>query len=131
MDSGLQGRVVLVTGGSSGLGAAAAERLLGEGANVAICGRDPERLRVTADRLTADHLSPDRHPAHRGELLAVPADVTVPNQLSRFVDAAVARWSRIDALVNNAGTGGARPFESITDEQWQADLDLWARPSRR
>ena len=114
MDLGLQGKVALVTGGSSGLGAAAARRLIAEGANVGICARDETRLADVAAQLSAGP----------GEVLAVPADVTQPDQIERFVTSAHDRWGRIDALVNNAGGGAARPFASITDQAWEADLEL-------
>jgi NAD(P)-dependent dehydrogenase (short-subunit alcohol dehydrogenase family) len=114
MDLGLQGKVVLVTGGSSGLGAAAARRLIAEGANVGICARDEARLADMAAQLSGGP----------GEVLAVPTDVTRLDQIERFVTSAHDRWGRVDALVNNAGGGAARPFDSITDQAWESDLEL-------
>ena len=93
MDLHLNGKVVLVTGGTDGLGAALANRLVEEGARVAVCGRDPGRLAASEQRLRDAG----------GEAVAVQADVTRPDDLERFVNAAVARWGRIDGLVNNAG----------------------------
>jgi NAD(P)-dependent dehydrogenase (short-subunit alcohol dehydrogenase family) len=114
MDLHLRGSVVLITGGTDGLGAALAERLVEEGARVAVCGRDPERLEATRTRLA------DRG----GDVLAVPADVTDPEQLERFVDAAVERWRRIDGLVNNAGRSAGAPVEQLSDAEWTSDLEL-------
>ncbi len=114
MDLELQGKVVLVTGGSDGLGAATAQRLVAEGASVAICARGGERLGAVAERLRADG----------GDVLDVSADVTDPDAVQRFVGAAAERWGRIDALVNNAGVSAASPFERIDDEAWEADLSL-------
>src|SRR5258705_1519974 len=111
MDLELSGRVVLVTGGTDGLGLALAERLVAEDAHVAICGRDRERLESTAKSLGDDNI-------------AMRADVTSPSDLAAFVEAAVSRWSRIDGLVNNAGRGAAGPFEAVTDEEWVGDIDL-------
>jgi len=114
MDLHLRGSVVLITGGTDGLGAALAERLVEEGARVAICGRDPERLEAARARLS--DLSSD--------VLAVRADVTHPDQLAAFVTAAAERWQRIDGLVNNAGQSAAGRIEEIADEAWTADLEL-------
>jgi len=111
MDLNLRDRVVIVTGGTDGLGAALAELLAEEGARVAVCGRDRERLATTAARL--------------GDAgLAVPADVTVPADLERLVNATVNRWGRIDGLVNNAGRSSAARIEEVDDETWLADLEL-------
>lgn len=114
MDLELGGKVVLVTGGSEGLGAAVARRLVREGAKVALCARGAERLEATATALRAEG----------GDVLAVQADVSKPFQVEHFVDAAHARFGRVDALVNNAGTAAARPFMSVTDMEWEEDLNL-------
>ena len=114
MDLCLTGRVVLLTGGSDGLGLAAATLLVAEGANVAICGRDEARLKDAASALTDGP----------GEVLAIRADVTDADDLAAFVDGALERWGRIDALVNNAGTASAGRFELVTDAEWEADLGL-------
>lgn len=114
MDLELQGKVVLVTGGSDGLGAALASRLVDEGASVAICARGAERLRSVADELRA----------RGGDVIDVPTDVTDPDAVCRFVEAAGERWGRIDALVNNAGVSAAAPFDRIDDDAWEADLEL-------
>jgi NAD(P)-dependent dehydrogenase (short-subunit alcohol dehydrogenase family) len=114
MDLELSGKVVLVTGGSEGLGAAVCNRLVWEGARVALCARNPQRLEATAATLRAQG----------GDVLALPTDVSRPEELERFVAAAHQRWGRIDALVNNAGSASARPFLSVTDEEWEQDLQL-------
>ncbi|MCL9761777.1 SDR family oxidoreductase [Frankia sp. AiPa1] len=114
MDLQLVGRVVLVTGGSDGLGAALVRTLAAEGARVALCGRDISRLHAVAEQAAAGP----------GETLPVVADVRDPAALARFVEAAVERWGAVHALVNNAGASSAGPFETHTDEIWQADLDL-------
>ncbi len=111
MDLELEGRVVLVTGGSDGLGAAACERLVKEGARVALCARREEPLRQVAERLG-------------GDALAVRADVSRVDELERFVAAAAERFGRVDALVNNAGRSAAGALEDVSDEEWQADLEL-------
>ncbi len=114
MDLGLTGQVALVTGGSDGLGRATAERLAQEGAAVAICARGAERLRAVAERIRG----------RGGTVLEVEADVTRPADLERLVAATLARFGRLDILINNAGTSAAHPFEQVDDAAWQADLDL-------
>lgn len=114
MDLQLAGRVVLVTGGSEGLGAAVCERLVQEGARVALCARNPQRLEATAATLRG----------LGGEVLAVPADVSRAQDVERFVAAAHERWGRVDALVNNAGSASAKAFLSVTDAEWEEDLQL-------
>jgi NAD(P)-dependent dehydrogenase (short-subunit alcohol dehydrogenase family) len=114
MDLHLNGKVVLITGGTDGLGAALADRLIEEGTRVAVCGRDSGRLAAAEQRLR-----------DAGEnALVVQADVTRPADLERFVDAAVARWGRLDGLVNNAGKSAAGRIDQTSDEDWIADLDL-------
>jgi NAD(P)-dependent dehydrogenase (short-subunit alcohol dehydrogenase family) len=114
MDLHLNGKVVLITGGTDGLGAALADRLVEEGARVAVCGRDPGRLAATEQRLRDAG----------GDALVVQADVTRPADLERFVAAAVDRWGRLDGLVNNAGRSSAGPVDQVSDEDWIADLNL-------
>lgn len=114
MDLHLRGCVFLITGGTDGLGAALAERLVEEGAKVAVCGRDPERLAATRARLSD----------LGGDVLAVSADVTQPDQLAGFVTAAAERWQRIDGLVNNAGRSAGGRIEQVTDQTWTDDLEL-------
>jgi NAD(P)-dependent dehydrogenase (short-subunit alcohol dehydrogenase family) len=114
MDLHLEGKVVLITGGTDGLGAALAGRLVEEGARVAVCGRDPGRLAATEQRLRQAG----------GDVVAVPADVTRLPDLERFVEAAASRWGRIDGLVNNAGKSAAGRVDQVSDEVWAEDLSL-------
>lgn len=114
MDLQLTGKVVLVTGGSDGLGAAVCNRLVWEGARVALCARNLRRLEATAATLRAQG----------GEVLALPADVSRAEDLERFVKAAHERWGRVDGLVNNAGSASAKPFLSVTDQEWEEDFQL-------
>jgi NAD(P)-dependent dehydrogenase (short-subunit alcohol dehydrogenase family) len=114
MDLGLDGEVVLVTGGTDGLGLALAEVLVAEGAHVAVCGRDASRARAVEERLLAAG----------GDVVAVAADVSVAADLERFVQVALDRWGQIDGVVNNAGRSSAGGIEATPDEEWQADYDL-------
>jgi NAD(P)-dependent dehydrogenase (short-subunit alcohol dehydrogenase family) len=114
MDLHLDGKVVLITGGTDGLGAALAGRLVQEGARVAVCGRDPGRVAVTGQRLREAG----------GDAVALQADVTDATSLQRFVGAAVSRWGRLDGLVNNAGQSATGRVDQVSDDEWSADLDL-------
>ncbi len=114
MDLNLAEKVFLITGGTDGLGLALAEGLVDEGAAVAVCGRDEERLRSALAKLEDGG----------GDVLAQQADVTRAEDVEAFVDAAVARWGRIDGVVHNAGRAAAGRLESVGDEEWDADLRL-------
>lgn len=110
----MQHKVILITGGSDGLGAATAQKLALEGASVAICARGADKLQAVADGINAAG----------GKALAVATDVTKTDQLEHLVNQTLEHFGRIDALVNNAGKAAAVPFESVTDELWSEDLDL-------
>jgi NAD(P)-dependent dehydrogenase (short-subunit alcohol dehydrogenase family) len=114
MDLGLRDKTAIITGGSDGLGLATARRLAAEGAAVAICGRDAERLAGAAAALRKDGAA----------VLEVACDVTRPEDLARLVSQTVARFGGVDILVNNAGTSAARAFHAVDDAAWQADLEL-------
>ena len=114
MDLELDGKVVLVTGGTDGLGLALAAQLVAEGASVAVCGRDAERLRRAEAGLQGG----------RGDVLALRADVTDPTDLEAYVEAAVSRWGRIDGVVHNAGRASAGRIDLVDDATWAADIEL-------
>ena len=115
MDMGLEGKVAVVTGGSEGIGKAAAWRMADEGAAVVICARRADVLEAAAEELRA---------STGGDVTAAPTDVTQPDQLRRLIDGTAERHGRLDILVNNAGTSAAGFFGDISDEAWSADLDL-------
>ena len=116
MDLGLADSVAVVTGGSSGIGLATAKLLLGEGARVAICGRNPQRLAAATSQL--EELRP-------GAVLAASCDVLDANAVNRFART-VAEWSGggVDLLVNNAGQGRVSTFADTSDAQWREELEL-------
>ena len=114
MKLGLEGRRALVTGGSKGLGTAIARELVSEGVHVAICSRSEDEIMAAAEELRSSG----------AVVYAQPADVTDPDQIRDFVARSAKELGGIDFLVNNAG--GAHPgnFETLTDENWIADLDV-------
>jgi NAD(P)-dependent dehydrogenase (short-subunit alcohol dehydrogenase family) len=117
MDLGLTGRKAIVTGGSKGLGKAITAELIAEGASVVICSRHVDELAATAADLA-------KAADGAGTVHAVPCDVTDPDQVLSFFDAAIAALGGLDILVNNAG--GARPgqFGTLTDADWHADIEV-------
>ena len=115
MDLGLKGKVAVVTGGSSGIGLAAAERLLADGAKVAICARGKDRLEAAAGTLAG---------THGDAVFAAPCDVLDKSQVLQFRDAVLAKFGRADILVNNAGQARVSTFADTSDEDWEAELRL-------
>ena len=115
MDLGLNGKVALVTGGSEGIGKAAAKSMAAEGAMVVICARRPDVLEKAAGEITE---------ATRAEVAPIPTDVSQPDQIEQLFGKIIETYGRIDILVNNAGTSAAAYFEDVSDDAWQADLDL-------
>jgi NAD(P)-dependent dehydrogenase (short-subunit alcohol dehydrogenase family) len=108
----LRDRVAFVTGASRGLGQAIAQRFGAEGARVVLAARDAAACERHAETMRS-----------RGqEALAVACDVVDRDSVARAVDATVARFRRIDVLVNNAGLGGATPLADPDDARWDAIL---------
>jgi NAD(P)-dependent dehydrogenase (short-subunit alcohol dehydrogenase family) len=103
MGSSLQGRHALITGGGTGIGAAAAEYLNAEGARVSLLGRRMEPLQQTAERLGG---------------YAVACDVTQPEQIGHAFDEARTINGPIDLLIVNAGIAESAPFHKMTRESW-------------
>ncbi|MFZ5823070.1 MAG: SDR family oxidoreductase [Bacillota bacterium] len=115
MDLGLKGKVAVVAAASKGLGKAVAMAYAAEGASVAVCGREEETINATAAEIRQ---------ATGAEVLAVRADVTQADDVTRFVGEAAAHFGRIDALVCNAGGPPTGTFRSLTDAQWEEAVQL-------
>ena len=115
MDLGLTDKVAIVTGGSEGIGKFAALRMAEEGARVIIVARRPDVLEQAAQ---------DIRTATEGVVMPLSADVSLPDTASTVVDAALENYGRIDILVNNAGVSMAKPFEEVSDEDWESDFEL-------
>ncbi|MFD5121818.1 SDR family oxidoreductase [Streptomyces sp. NPDC058385] len=112
MDLGLADRTVLVTGGSSGVGLATVRALLAEGARVATCGRDADRLAKAAARLGSDRL------------LTGVCDVRDATAVRDFVRHAADTFGGLDGLVNNAGQSRMKSLDESTAEDWRDELEL-------
>lgn len=111
MNLGLEGKVALVAASSRGLGLAVAEELAGEGADLVTCARGEEELRRQAARIREES---------GVRVLAVPADVSVPEEVSRLVGSALEELGRVDVLVTNTGGPPAGRFEEHSLEDWRA-----------
>jgi NAD(P)-dependent dehydrogenase (short-subunit alcohol dehydrogenase family) len=109
----LSGTIAAVTGGTRGIGRAIAERLLREGASVAICSRTPQSV----DRAVAEM-------KHLGRIIGHPTDVTRVEQVRAFFDTIDREWHGLDILINNAGAGVFRKVAEMTPEEWRANIDL-------
>ena len=111
----LETKVAIVTGASSGMGAAIAERFAKEGASVAVIARRKERLQSLIDRITADG----------GRAIAVAGDVTSDADVENVVKTAVREFGRLDIVVNNAGLlDRFVPVTELDNDLWNAVIDV-------
>lgn len=111
----IEGKIAIVTGGTRGIGRAIAERLLREGAKVAICGRSQASVDAAVQEL---------EPSAPGKLFGSPCDVTQPDDVKRFFAEAEARFGPAGILINNAGEGVFRKVGEMTVEEWHRNIDL-------
>ncbi len=109
----LTNKVVIITGGGSGIGKATAFLFMKEKASVVICGRRQEPLQQTGDLIRE----------LGGKVLAIQVDVRDSIQIRRLIDEVIARFGRIDVLINNAGVALAKPFLETSEEEWEVVLD--------
>jgi 3-oxoacyl-[acyl-carrier protein] reductase len=115
MDIRLDGKSAIVTGGSKGLGLAIAKEYAASGADVAILARDPATLADAGAEI-------QRHAS--GKVAAISCDVSQMAPIKAAYDRVMSEFGKVDIFVNNAGQSTRGPSETLTDEMWQADLDL-------
>jgi len=109
MDLGLNDKVVLITGGSKGIGLRTARTFADEGCDIGICARSKEDLQRASDEIKS-----------KGRrVVAVQADVCVTEDASRFIDECVTGLGGIDILVNNVGSSYGGVLMESTDEHWE------------
>ena len=114
---GLEGKVVLITGGGTGLGLAMVRALARAGADLIIAGRRPGPIESAAEEVKG--LGRDA--------LAVPTDVTDSEQVGRLVSTTLDRFGRIDVMINNAGAvqeNVRKPLWDVTDQEWSLVMDV-------
>lgn len=111
----LQDKVVLITGGGTGLGRSMGERFVQLGARLAICGRREDVLRQAAAEIMA---------AHGGEVFSVPCDVRDPAAVDAMIEAVWAHYGGVDVLINNAAGNFACPTERLSPRAVDAVLGI-------
>ncbi|WP_017547806.1 SDR family NAD(P)-dependent oxidoreductase [Salinicoccus carnicancri] len=113
MDFGYEGKAVVITGSSKGIGRKTAEQMVKLGAKVMLVARGEEDLIKAKDEIS-------RH----GEVDYVQMDVTEEDAADKIIDATVSRFGRVDILINNAGGSFAKAFEDVEISDWEQDIDL-------
>lgn len=115
MDLGLKGKVAIVAASSKGMGRATAMGLAAEGARVTMLARGEAELLRASEEIRE---------RCQAEVLAVPADVTRAQDITRVVQKTVGRWGRVDILVSNAGGPPPGVFDDMDDSKWQSAFEL-------
>ena len=113
MSENIKGKVIVITGASSGLGEAAARHLSAKGAVVVLGARRIDRIKSLAEELGGD-----------GKAMAVQTDVTDREQVKSLVDSAIERFDRIDVMINNAGLMQQSPLEKLKIDEWDNMIDV-------
>lgn len=111
----LSGQVALVTGCSGGLGVQMAKALANQGAKIVALARRKEKIEEVAAEINKEF---------GVETYAVQCDITDTEAVDQAVDKILAKFGRIDIVINNAGTGAVAPAEDITDEQFNHEMDI-------
>jgi NADP-dependent 3-hydroxy acid dehydrogenase YdfG len=114
VSNNIEGKVVVITGASCGLGEATARLLSAQGASVVLGARRHDRIQSLADELTSSG----------GKALAMTTDVTHCGQFKKFVDTAAQVYGRIDVMINNAGLMPQSPLEHLQIEEWDRMIDV-------
>lgn len=115
MDLKLDGKVAIITGGSEGIGRAAAQRLSQEGALVALASRTQADLDQVASEISQ---------TSGNEVIGIATDVRDEQAVKQLIDQVIEKWGRLDILVNNAGTSSAARFDDMTNDQLDDDFNL-------
>lgn len=115
MSNHIEGKVVVITGASSGLGEETARHLSAQGANVALGARRTERIESLAEEINS---------TNNGKAIVVTTDVTERGQVKNLVDSAVDEFGRVDVMLNNAGLMPLSPVEDLKIDEWDQMIDV-------
>jgi len=115
METGLRGKIAMVSGASKGIGRAIAEKLAAEGASLSLCSRSVEPLRAAARQIE------DKHGA---SCLVFPGDLNTEDAIRGWVAATIAHFGGVDILINNAGAAQGGAFLDLPDQVWRDSLNL-------
>ncbi len=114
MSNNIAGKVIIITGASSGMGEAAARHLAAQGATVVLAARRSDRIDAIAEEITKAG----------GKAVAFATDVTRPSDMQKVAAAAMEAFGRIDVLVNNAGVMPLSPIERLKIDEWDRMIDV-------
>ena len=115
MDLGLKNKVAIITGGSDGIGKAAAISIAKEGGKVAIVGRTQSKIDSAINDIKIDT---------HNDVIGISADVSIESDVQNMVNEVISKFGQIDILINNAGTSAATTLEKMTDEQLKIDFGI-------
>jgi NADP-dependent 3-hydroxy acid dehydrogenase YdfG len=114
MTDNIAGKVIVITGASSGMGAAAASYLAAKGASVVLGARRADRIETLADEIAEAG----------GKAMAIVTDVTSQEDVRNLVDSAAETYGRIDVLINNAGVMPLSPLDRLKVDEWDRMIDV-------
>ena len=114
MADNIEGKIVIITGASSGMGEAAARHLAARGANVVVAARRAERIEKLVSEIGKAG----------GKAIAVATDVTKQEDMRKLADTALDKFGRVDVLVNNAGVMPLSPVERLKVDEWDLMIDV-------
>jgi NADP-dependent 3-hydroxy acid dehydrogenase YdfG len=115
LENNIKGKVIVITGASSGLGETTARYLASKGANVVLGARREERLQTISNEINAEA---------NGKAVFVKTDVTKKEEVKSLVDKAVNEFGRVDVMVNNAGLMSIAPMSEIKIDEWDRMIDI-------
>ncbi len=112
----LENKVAIITGSSSGIGYAVADKYLSEGAKVVVCGLNPEDTKKAVDKLSLKY--------DINSILGVTVNVKNTSDIENLFNETINKFGKLDILVNNAGIAPAKPLDLMTDEEWDNTISI-------
>ena len=114
MSQGIEGKVVLITGGGTGIGAEVACLLAAKGARIAVAARRQDKLEEVVSQIASAG----------GAAAAYVLDVTDKKQVKAVVDSVISKFGRLDVIINNAGLMPIRPMAEVNTDEWDTMIDV-------